>query len=148
MTNSTQKSSAPKTRKEKALQTLRSLTPSTRIAVLSAMKEQKREKAQPVQSKTYSLLGIAGTRTVHVETALIDEDRYATNSSPDLTQRLLLVILATMVVSALLTMVIPAPLEEPANPSVTSNPAKAPWYFLWLQELVADTTVRIGGWHA
>ncbi|MCL6650575.1 MAG: cytochrome B6, partial [Chloroflexi bacterium] len=24
------------------------------------------------------------------------------------------------------------------------NPAKAPWYFLWLQELVALTTVRIG----
>ena len=27
---------------------------------------------------------------------------------------------------------------------VTPNPAKAPWYFLWLQEIVTDTTVRIG----
>jgi quinol-cytochrome oxidoreductase complex cytochrome b subunit len=37
-----------------------------------------------------------------------------------------------------------SPLEEPANALVTPNPAKAPWYFLWLQEIVTDTTVRIG----
>ncbi|MDA8773817.1 cytochrome b N-terminal domain-containing protein [Chlamydiia bacterium] len=30
-----------------------------------------------------------------------------------------------------------APLEEPANPTKPPNPAKAPWYFLGLQELVA-----------
>ena len=30
-----------------------------------------------------------------------------------------------------------APLKEPANPSVPENPAKAPWYFLGLQELVS-----------
>jgi quinol-cytochrome oxidoreductase complex cytochrome b subunit len=29
-----------------------------------------------------------------------------------------------------------APLKEPANPAVPENPAKAPWYFLGLQELV------------
>lgn len=107
--------------------------------------EQKREKTEPVKSKTYSLLGIAGGRTVHVETALVDEDRYSVNSSPYLTRRLLLVILATVVVASLLAIVVVAPLEEPANPSVTSNPAKAPWYFLWLQELVADTTLRFSG---
>jgi quinol-cytochrome oxidoreductase complex cytochrome b subunit len=27
---------------------------------------------------------------------------------------------------------------------VTPNPAKAPWYFLWLQELVTDTTIKLG----
>jgi len=106
---------------------------------------QKQQKAEPIKSKTYSLLGIAGARTVHVETALIDEDKHSTNSSPYLTRRLLLVILGTLLVSSLMAIAIHAPLEEPANPSVTSNPAKAPWYFLWLQELVADTTVRIGG---
>ena len=37
-----------------------------------------------------------------------------------------------------------SPLEEAANPLVTPNPAKAPWYFLWLQEIVTDTTVTIG----
>ena len=39
---------------------------------------------------------------------------------------------------------IASPLEEPANALVTPNPAKAPWYFLWLQEIVTDTTIRIG----
>lgn len=29
-----------------------------------------------------------------------------------------------------------APLEEPANPTHTPNPAKAPWYFVGLQELL------------
>ena len=29
-----------------------------------------------------------------------------------------------------------APLEEPANPNLTMNPSKAPWYFLGLQEVL------------
>ncbi len=29
-----------------------------------------------------------------------------------------------------------APLEEPANPALTPNPSKAPWYFLGLQEML------------
>lgn len=29
-----------------------------------------------------------------------------------------------------------APLEEPANPAITPNPSKAPWYFLGLQEML------------
>lgn len=106
--------------------------------------EQKQQKTEPVKSKTYSLLGIAGARTVYVETALVDEDPYTVHSSPYLTRRLLVVILGTLLVASLLAIAVRAPLEEPANPSVTSNPAKAPWYFLWLQELVADTTVRLG----
>jgi hypothetical protein len=31
---------------------------------------------------------------------------------------------------------IDAPLEEPANPAMTPNPSKAPWYFLGLQEML------------
>ncbi len=31
---------------------------------------------------------------------------------------------------------LPAPLEEAANPSVSPNPSKAPWYFLGLQEML------------
>jgi quinol-cytochrome oxidoreductase complex cytochrome b subunit len=44
----------------------------------------------------------------------------------------------------MLAVFIRSPLEEPANALVTPNPAKAPWYFLWLQEIVTDTTVHIG----
>ncbi len=48
-------------------------------------------------------------------------------------------LLATVIVIILLNIAsvyFNAPLEEPANPTVTPNPAKAPWYFLGLQELV------------
>ena len=31
---------------------------------------------------------------------------------------------------------LPAPIEEPANPAVSPNPSKAPWYFLGLQEML------------
>lgn len=108
------------------------------------VRQQKAEKTAPLRSKTYSLLGIASGRTVHVETALVDEDRYTVASSPHLTRRLAAVMMGTLALSSLLAIVVRAPLEEPANPSVTPNPAKAPWYFLWLQELVTDTTVTIG----
>lgn len=37
---------------------------------------------------------------------------------------------------ALLAILFDAPLEEMANPQKTPNPAKAPWYFLGLQELL------------
>jgi len=107
--------------------------------------DQKAQKSVPVKSKTYSLLGIAGRRSVHIETALVDEEMYSTHSSPHLTRRLLLTILLTLAIASTMAIVIRAPLEEPANPAVTSNPAKAPWYFLWLQELVADSTIRIRG---
>jgi len=34
------------------------------------------------------------------------------------------------------SILIRAPLEEPANPTITPNPSKAPWYFLGLQEML------------
>ena len=106
---------------------------------------QKQENREPIKSKTYSLLGITSGRTVHVETSIIDDDQHTVASSPNLTRRLLLVTFATLAIVALLAILFHAPLEEAANPSVTPNPAKAPWYFLWLQELVTDTTLTIGG---
>jgi hypothetical protein len=38
-----------------------------------------------------------------------------------------------------------APLEEPANPSESPNPAKAPWYFLGLQELLTMFHPMVAG---
>jgi hypothetical protein len=48
-------------------------------------------------------------------------------------------LIATLVILVLTTVwsiTIDAPLEEPANPSRTPNPSKAPWYFLGLQEML------------
>jgi len=36
-----------------------------------------------------------------------------------------------------LAALIPAPLQEQANPAVTPNPAKSAWFLLWIQELVS-----------
>ena len=47
--------------------------------------------------------------------------------------------LATIIVTLILmvwSITLDAPLEEPANPTLTMNPSKAPWYFLGLQEML------------
>jgi quinol-cytochrome oxidoreductase complex cytochrome b subunit len=105
---------------------------------------QKTEKMEPIKTKTYSLLGITNGTTVNVQTSLINEEEHEVNSVPHLARRIAVVMLATLAVCALLAMFNRAPLEEAANPSITPNPAKAPWYFLWLQEIVTDTTIKLG----
>jgi cytochrome b-561 len=56
----------------------------------------------------------------------------------------MLVFLAVLNATLLAAIMFNAPLEGAANAAVTPNPAKAPWYFVWLQELVASTTVHVG----
>ena len=43
------------------------------------------------------------------------------------------------------SIVLAAPLEEPANPAATPNPSKAPWYFLGLQEMLVYYDPWIAG---
>jgi quinol-cytochrome oxidoreductase complex cytochrome b subunit len=106
--------------------------------------DQRPEITAPVASKTYSLLGITGGATVHVQTTMVDEEKNSVPSTPHMTRRIWLVTLLTTAAVILLAFAFRAPLETPANPFVTPNPAKAPWYFLWLQEIVTDTTIRLG----
>ena len=44
--------------------------------------------------------------------------------------------LFVMVILVFWSFLIDAPLEEAANPTLTPNPSKAPWYFLGLQEML------------
>ena len=56
--------------------------------------------------------------------------------------------LAAVIVTAILmvwSITLDAPLEEPANPSLTMNPSKAPWYFLGLQEMLVYFDPWIAG---
>jgi quinol-cytochrome oxidoreductase complex cytochrome b subunit len=106
------------------------------------------ERAQPVEpvaTKTYTLLGVARGTAPTVRATSIEAPEVTVNAVPDLTRRALIVVLGTFALVSILASAIPSPLEEPANALVTPNPAKAPWYFLWLQEIVTDTTIRIGG---
>jgi len=57
---------------------------------------------------------------------------------------LIIVVLATVVL-IVWSMALQAPLEEPANPVVTPNPSKAPWYFLGLQEMLVFFDASIAG---
>jgi quinol-cytochrome oxidoreductase complex cytochrome b subunit len=73
-----------------------------------------------------------------------DNAALVVDAIPAVVLRVTVVAMATWLAVTVLAMVIPSPLEEAANALVTPNPAKAPWYFLWLQEIVSDTTVRLG----
>jgi quinol-cytochrome oxidoreductase complex cytochrome b subunit len=105
--------------------------------------EQKVE-APVVATKTYTLLGVARGTSPAVRASSVEAVGTTVNAVPDLVRRAALVNLATIAVVSILSTLVRSPLEEAANPLVTPNPAKAPWYFLWLQEIVTDTTFRIG----
>jgi len=98
----------------------------------------------PTPTKTYTLLGIARGTAPQVRASTLEAKDATVNSVPDLTRRIAIVILGTIAAVGILAVFVRSPLEEPANPLITPNPAKAPWYFLWLQEIVTDTTVHIG----
>ena len=78
------------------------------------------------------LVVVQGDRQPAVDAA--DEDLVMT--FPHLVVRELVAVMALSLVLVLLAVFFDAPLEEIANPAKTPNPAKAPWYFLGLQELL------------
>lgn len=55
---------------------------------------------------------------------------------PYLVRLEMLVGTAVMAFMTVWSILVDAPLEEPANPTKTPNPSKAPWYFLGLQEIL------------
>ena len=55
---------------------------------------------------------------------------------PDLVYTELICLVLASAVLVIWAVVLPAPLESPANPAGPPNPSKAPWYFLGLQEML------------
>jgi quinol-cytochrome oxidoreductase complex cytochrome b subunit len=84
-------------------------------------------------NKTYGLMELARGTTPQVGKNPEDE----VFSWPHLVFRELLLFLLVTAVVLFLAIFWNAPLEELANPIHPPNPAKAPWYFLGLQELVS-----------
>jgi quinol-cytochrome oxidoreductase complex cytochrome b subunit len=89
--------------------------------------------AQLPATKTYGLMELARGTTPMV--GINPEDEVF--AWPHLVFREMLLFMATVAVVLLLAICWNAPLEEIANPVHPPNPAKAPWYFLGLQELVS-----------
>ena len=55
---------------------------------------------------------------------------------PDLVYTELIAMVLCAVALIVWSVLLPAPIEEPANAARTPNPSKAPWYFLGLQEML------------
>jgi quinol-cytochrome oxidoreductase complex cytochrome b subunit len=53
--------------------------------------------------------------------------------------------LATLLLVLVISVLFDAPLREVANPNITPNPEKAPWYFAALQELLAHFHPLVAG---
>jgi quinol-cytochrome oxidoreductase complex cytochrome b subunit len=87
----------------------------------------------PASTKTYGLVALTRRPRASVDARDPNDEVFAW---PDLLYRELLVALVVIVTLHVVSLLFMAPLEEIADPTRTPNPAKAPWYFLGLQELV------------
>ena len=65
-----------------------------------------------------------------------DRDRPMVDTKPHLISREFVVGLSLLALIFLISSLLDAPLRERANPVISPNPAKAPWYFMGLQELL------------
>jgi quinol-cytochrome oxidoreductase complex cytochrome b subunit len=90
--------------------------------------------------KTYSLAAIVRGRTP----AVGNGPENTLPAMPHLFYAELAVLMATLCLCVLLALLVDAPLKELANPNIPENPAKAPWYFLGLQELVSHSAFMGG----
>jgi len=74
--------------------------------------------------------------TRNTSAKVTDESGPKVMAYPNLLVREAIALEVLIVVMVLLALFWDAPLEQLANPLLTPNPAKAPWYFLGLQELL------------
>ncbi len=84
-------------------------------------------------AKTYQLAAIVKGKTPAVNSG----PEHTVPSMPHLFYAELGVLMLTTLICVGLAFISDAPLKELANPLVPENPAKAPWYFLGLQEIVS-----------
>lgn len=90
--------------------------------------------------KTYDLAAIVRGRTPNVGSG----PEQTLPAMPHLMVAEAAVFMLTIAIAVLFAIFLDAPLKEVANPAVPENPAKAPWYFLGLQELVSHSAFMGG----
>jgi quinol-cytochrome oxidoreductase complex cytochrome b subunit len=94
-------------------------------------------------TKTYGLMEVVTGKPIF-ETVTSEEEEDTVFSYPYAFVREAVTLMATVTTIMAMSIFLNAPLEELANPAKTPNPAKAPWYFLGLQELVSHSAL-LGG---
>jgi quinol-cytochrome oxidoreductase complex cytochrome b subunit len=95
------------------------------------------------KDKSYGLMEVVTGKPIF-ETVSMEEEEDTVFSYPYAFFREGVALLVTVTTVMAVSIFWQAPLEELANPAKTPNPAKAPWYFLGLQELVSHSAL-LGG---
>ncbi len=93
--------------------------------------DERREQAFK-SSKTWGLMALSKGKSEAVDRG--PEDTVMTWPTVVIVE--MTIFMAVLALTLILSILFDAPLKEIANPAVPENPAKAPWYFLGLQELV------------
>lgn len=107
--------------------------PAAADAIDPAVKPSAAAMAEPAPLKTYGLMALMKDRTPAVNR----EMRNTIPTWPNVMYVIGAASMLTILVMLILGVFFDAPLKEMANAAVPENPAKAPWYFLGLQELVS-----------
>ena len=80
--------------------------------------------------------GLTIPRTVEEVDQNIPADSEKVTTIPHLVQKEMIFALGWVAAIIIFAALVPAPLEGIADPNVSPNPAKAPWYFMGLQEML------------
>ncbi|MEE8431310.1 MAG: cytochrome b N-terminal domain-containing protein, partial [Candidatus Desulfatibia sp.] len=100
---------------------------------IGSLSAPKKKKGVLNAGKTYGLMAL-----VRDKTPAADKDVESTVMSwPHLLRAEVAVFMLCLAVVVAYSFFVDAPLREPANALLPENPAKSPWYFLGLQELVS-----------
>ncbi len=96
-------------------------------------KDELAEMAFPTEGKTYGLMCLVKGKSNNVK----NSPNQTVQTWPNLFYSEMAIFALILAIVVVLSFFGDAPLKEAANPAVPENPAKAPWYFLGLQELVS-----------
>ncbi len=101
------------------------------------------DKKETDQGRYRALAFVKGESLAKEKDLQVSEDELQT--WPFLLRKEFLAAIIVMIILMVWSIALDAPLEEPSDPSITPNPAKAPWYFLGLQEMLVYFDPWIAG---
>ncbi len=114
----------------------------TRVAATVSARPMAPPTNAPEGVRTQRLLTVVKARAIQNVKA---EPTDKVNTWPHLMIAEFTALLAMTALLLIMSVVLHAPLLEPANFNATPNPSKAPWYFLGLQELLSYFDPQIAG---